>query len=540
MDLTKQFFKYVSQNIFGLLGTSCYILADTYFIAQAAGTDGVTLLNLCLPIYNFIFAIGSMIALGSATRYAIAKAQNDARGQRYFSNAILCAVLASIPWMLAGVFAPGALLRLMGGDVSIVALGIPYARIFLLFTPFFMCNYIVSAFVRNDGDPSLAMVATLSGSLFNVVFDYIFMFPLGLGLAGAALATAVSPIISIAICSRHFFKKENTLQFVRQMPSARLLGQSCQLGISGFVGELSSGVTTTVFNFLLLGLAGNVGVAAYGVVANFALVATAIFNGVAQGAQPLVSRCYGQNDHAGARKLLLLGSGTVLVLAAVLYRGVRPDRYLCKLVQQRKLGADGAVRPHRDADVLCGLFLCGLQHHGGGLSERREPPGGGFHHLHLPGHGSHRGLLAGAQRGVRDAGCMGGLPGLGTAHRAADPVSAAQKRERKSLNIHLLFPHGLLGRKPGLCGATGQCPPLCRGLAGFFFEDPAQVVRPGKAAQAGHHVQRVLPVQQQPLRGLDAHGGQVFARRHAYGGGKGAHQMAFGDAQPLAELLHAV
>lgn len=95
MDLTKQFFKYVSQNIFGLLGTSCYILADTYFIAQAAGTDGVTLLNLCLPIYNFIFAIGSMIALGSATRYAIAKAQNDARGQRYFSNAILCAVLAS-------------------------------------------------------------------------------------------------------------------------------------------------------------------------------------------------------------------------------------------------------------------------------------------------------------------------------------------------------------------------------------------------------------------------------------------------------------
>ena len=305
MDLTKQFFKYVSQNIFGLLGTSCYILADTYFIAQAAGTDGVTLLNLCLPIYNFIFAIGSMIALGSATRYAIAKAQNDARGQRYFSNAILCAVLASIPWMLAGAFVPGALLRLMGGDAGIVTLGIPYARIFLLFTPFFMCNYIVSAFVRNDGDPSLAMVATLSGSLFNVVFDYIFMFPLGLGLAGAALATAVSPIISIAICSRHFFKKENTLQFVRQLPSARLLGQSCQLGISGFVGELSSGVTTTVFNFLLLGLA-----------------ATAIFNGVAQGAQPLVSRCYGQNDHAGARKLLLLGSGTVLVLAAVLYAAV--------------------------------------------------------------------------------------------------------------------------------------------------------------------------------------------------------------------------
>ena len=207
----------------------------------------------------------------------------------------------------------------MGGDAGIVALGIPYARIFLLFTPFFMCNYIVSAFVRNDGAPSLAMVATLSGSLFNVVFDYIFMFPMGLGLAGAALATAVSPMLSIAICSRHFFQKDNTVQFVRQLPSAKLLGQSCQLGISGFVGEMSSGVTTTVFNFLLLGLAGNVAVAAYGVVANFALVATAIFNGVAQGAQPLVSRCYGHSDRPGARKLLILGSCTALAVAAVLY-----------------------------------------------------------------------------------------------------------------------------------------------------------------------------------------------------------------------------
>lgn len=319
MNLTKQFFKYVSQNIFGLLGTSCYILADTYFIAQAAGTDGVTLLNLCLPIYNLIFAFGSMIGLGAATRYAILRAQGDARAQRYFSNAIFCVCILAVPFMLVGIFRPDGLLRLMGGDADIVALGVNYARIFLMFTPFFMCNYVVASFVRNDGDPSLAMVATLSGSLFNVVFDYIFIFPMGLGLPGAALATAISPMLSIAVCSAHFIKKSNTITFVRKAPSVRLLAQSCQLGISGFVGELSSGVTTTVFNFLLLRLAGNVAVAAYGVVANFALVATAIFNGVAQGAQPLVSQCYGKNEMAGARKLLLLGCGTALGLAALLY-----------------------------------------------------------------------------------------------------------------------------------------------------------------------------------------------------------------------------
>ena len=142
MNLTKQFFKYVSQNIFGLLGTSCYILADTYFISQAAGTDGVTLLNLCLPIYNFIFAIGSMLGLGAATRYAILRAQGDERSERYFSNALLWALVFALPFMLAGIFCPEVLLRFMGGDAEIVALGVGYARIFLLFTPFFMCNYI--------------------------------------------------------------------------------------------------------------------------------------------------------------------------------------------------------------------------------------------------------------------------------------------------------------------------------------------------------------------------------------------------------------
>ena len=314
----KQFFRYVSQNILGMIGVSAYILADTFFIAQAQGADGIAALNLVLPVYSLIFALGAMLATGAATRFALERHEGK-HADGYLAEALAWTGILSVPFILLGIFSAEGIVRLLGGEPDIVTVGAPYTRIFLLFTPFFMCNYIVSAFVRNDGDPSLAMVATLSGSLFNVVFDYIFMFPMGLGLAGAALATAVAPIISIGICSRHFFKKENTVQFVRQLPSAKLLGQSCQLGISGFVGEMSSGVTTTVFNFLLLGLAGNVAVAAYGVIANFALVATAIFNGVAQGAQPLVSECYGRSDRAGAKKLLLLGSCTALVLAAVLY-----------------------------------------------------------------------------------------------------------------------------------------------------------------------------------------------------------------------------
>ncbi len=319
MNVTKQFVKYVSQNIFGMLGISCYIIADTFFIAKAAGADGITVLNLALPIYNLIFAIGSMVGVGAATRFAILRAQKEKQAEHYFSNAVSSVCLISIVFILAGIFIPDKILAVMGADKEIMRLGEGYTRIFLLFTPFFMLNYIVSAFVRNDNAPSLAMVGTMVGSLSNIVLDYLFMFPMGMGLAGAALATAASPIISMLICGMHFFNKKNTIRFVLRKPSIRLLKQSCNLGVPAFIGEMSSGVTTTVFNYLILGLAGNIGVAAYGVVANFSLIATAIFNGVSQGSQPLVSRYYGKGDKPSTKKLLGLGVGTAFVIAGIIY-----------------------------------------------------------------------------------------------------------------------------------------------------------------------------------------------------------------------------
>ena len=319
MSIKKQFAKYVSQNILGTLGVSCYIIADTFFISQAAGANGITVLNLALPIYNLIFAIGAMVGIGAATKFTILRAQQDDRSEYYFSNSIICLFMFSIVFVLLGLFAPGKVMQFMGADLEIMQLGIDYFRIFLLFTPFFMINYVFTAFVRNDNDPALAMVATVTSSLANVVFDYIFMFHLNMGLAGAALATAVSPIISILLCSLHFQRKTKTIRFVPKVPSFRRLGLSCQVGIPAFIAELSSGITTMVFNFLILAIAGNIGVAAYGVVANFALVAVAIFNGISQGSQPLISQYYGKGDEAAARKLLWLGVGTALGIAVILY-----------------------------------------------------------------------------------------------------------------------------------------------------------------------------------------------------------------------------
>lgn len=311
----RKFMKYVSQNIMGMIGVSAYVLADTFFISQSEGARGITALNLVLPLYSLIFAIGSMMGVGAATRFSIQRARKESNANDYFSNAIEFAVIFSVIFVALGALVPGRIIAFLGGDEEIVVVGTPYTRIFLLCTPFFMWNYIFGAFVRNDGNPSLAMAATLSSSVFNIIMDYVLMFPLKLGMTGAALATGLSPIVGITVAGIHFLSKKNTIHFHTICPDWKKLVQSCQLGISAFVGEISSGVTTVVFNFLILGLSGNDGVAAYGIIANVAIVATAIFNGVSQGSQPLFSDYYGRNEHGAIYKVLKLSVVTSFAIA---------------------------------------------------------------------------------------------------------------------------------------------------------------------------------------------------------------------------------
>ena len=323
MTIRRQFIRYVSLNMLGMLGMSLYILADTFFIAKAVGANGITALNLVLPLYNLIFAFGAMIGVGSAIRFAVERNHGIKEAEGYFFHALAWATVLSLVFVFAGIFFPGKIIHILGGDEQIVATGILYTRIFLMFAPFFMWNHIVSAFVRNDGDPSIAMFATLGSNLFNIVFDYVLMFPFGLSMAGAALATALSPIVSIFICMKHFRSSRNTILFKPVPLSIRKLFFSCQVGVSAFVGEISSGVITVAFNTIILGLSGNVGVAAYGVVANFSLVAVALFNGIAQGSQPLISRFYGQGDKNSLKTVIGLALKTALCVATVLLVSVQ-------------------------------------------------------------------------------------------------------------------------------------------------------------------------------------------------------------------------
>lgn len=121
----------------GMLGMSFYILADTFFISKAVGADGITALNLVLPLYNLIFAIGAMIGVGSAIRFVVARNKDDKSADGYFFHAIIWAVIISTVFIAAGALIPDKIISVLGGDETIVATGKQYTRIFMMFAPFF-------------------------------------------------------------------------------------------------------------------------------------------------------------------------------------------------------------------------------------------------------------------------------------------------------------------------------------------------------------------------------------------------------------------
>ena len=314
------FLKYVSLNILGQMAYSCYTLADTFFVSASLGTDGLTALNLAFPVFCLMNGTGLMIGMGGATNYAIAKSRGEAaKANQIFTNAVYMVICLAVLYVAAGLFWSDRLVTLLGADSRLFSPTNTYLKVMLLFAPAFLTNTLLQCFVRNDGQPSLSMAAMIIGSISNILLDYLFIFPLRLGILGAILATGLSPLISIGILSPYFVKKKNGFHFLKSAPNIQKVPVIIASGIPPFITELSSGIVMFLFNFIILKLEGNTGVAAFGVISVISLVVTAIYTGLSQGIQPLLSIHHGTGNKRGLRSTRKYALITELLLSCIIY-----------------------------------------------------------------------------------------------------------------------------------------------------------------------------------------------------------------------------
>lgn len=315
----KEFIVYTSLNVLSMIGLSCYILADTFFVAKRLGSDGLTALNIAIPVFNVIHGSGLMLGVGGAIRFNVRRSQGkNEEGDTAFTHSVVMALVLTAVYYIASIFFVAPISHWLGADADTAMMTQNYIRVLLFFSPAFMINNILQSYVRNDGNPQLAMAAMVSGSLSNILFDYIFMFIFNMDILGAAVATGFSPVVSMAVISPYIVKRKNNFRLIRCRFSPKLTNSILSGGLPSLVTEISSGAVIFVFNALILEMEGNIGVAAYGVIANLSLVVISIYTGIAQGIQPLASKYYAVGNN-NLRSILRYAVSAVSVLSVLIY-----------------------------------------------------------------------------------------------------------------------------------------------------------------------------------------------------------------------------
>lgn len=316
--ISKLFFRYLVPSICGTMVTSIYVLADTIIIGKGIGADAMAALNIALPVYNLFFGTGLLFGVGGSVMMSICRGHGEHRkGNAYFSLAFLLNVLACIIYMIICNTFTEEIARFLGAtDITL-----PYVMDYLPYItwslPVFAFSSFLQTFIRNDGAPKLAMTAVVSGGVFNVIFDYILVYPCQMGMAGAAIATVCGSILTVLILLTHFIGKHNHLHFCFSEIRSAFGADIFKSGFASFLIDFSSGIVIFFFNRQLLLYQGDLGVSVYGIISNTAIVVTSLSNGICQAAQPIISTNYGAGLTDRIDHVRRIGLRTAVLICAV-------------------------------------------------------------------------------------------------------------------------------------------------------------------------------------------------------------------------------
>lgn len=319
-DTKKLFFKYLLPSISATLVTSIYVLADTIMIGQGIGASGMAALNYILPVFTLFFGTGLLLGVGGAVLMSVSNGRGDKQmANTYFTSSAIWGAIIALLYMVLGSIFLEPIGYMLGSDASNIDLFTSYGRYLIGFAPVFVFSSLLQAFVRNDNAPKRAMVAVISGGVMNIILDYIFIFMFKMGMAGGAIATVIGSVTSVMILLTHFKSKQNTMHFVKIEEPLKVLASILHSGFPSFLIEIASGIVVLVFNLQLLKYVGENGVVVYSIIANTAIVAMSLFNGVSQGAQPIMATNYGAKRPERVVEVRKLAGITAIVIGVIIF-----------------------------------------------------------------------------------------------------------------------------------------------------------------------------------------------------------------------------
>lgn len=316
--------RFVLPSIVMMIFTSIYSVIDGLFVSNFVGKTSFASVNLIMPFIMILGAIGFMMGAGGSA--IVSKTLGEGKSQKaneYFSMIILATAIGGITLSLIGAIFMPSIARLLGAEGKMLENCVLYGRISMISLTAFMLQNVFQSFFVTAGKPQLGLAVMISAGFTNIVLDALFVAGFHWGVAGAASATVSSEMIGGLIPLLYFSRSsKSALHLTWAKPKRKILVKTCTNGSSEFLTNISSSLVNMLYNFQLMRIAGENGIAAYGVIMYVNFVFCALFLGYSLGCAPLVGYNYGAGNHSELQNLFkkslrLIGcAGIILCVCA--------------------------------------------------------------------------------------------------------------------------------------------------------------------------------------------------------------------------------
>lgn len=318
--------RFTLPSIIMMIFTSIYGVVDGLFVSNFVGKTPFAAINLIMPILIVLGALGFMIGTGGSAIVVKTLGEKDPeRANRYFSMLVYTTIAGGLILTAIGQLCLRPVAVLLGAQGEMLENCVLYGRIILLSLTAYMLQNVFQSFLITAEKAQLGLFITVLAGVTNMVLDCVFIVPLQWGLAGAAIATAISQVVGGIVPLVYFLRKNDSLlRLTKTKFEGRILLRTCTNGSSELMSNVSASIVTMLYNFQLMRFAGEDGIAAYGVVMYVNFIFAAIFIGYSIGAAPVVGYHYGAQNHPELKNLfrrslvLMAGFGVGMVVLAEL------------------------------------------------------------------------------------------------------------------------------------------------------------------------------------------------------------------------------
>ncbi|MFJ8260728.1 MATE family efflux transporter [Rummeliibacillus sp. NPDC094406] len=315
----KLFLSYLFPSLLGMVLMAINILVDGIFVSNGVGALALAGVNIAVPIFSILLSISLWIGIGGATLYSIEMGKNNVdKARSIFTQSVMMTVSIVSILVVLCLWKQEQIANLFGASPKVLPYVEDYLHVILLFGLVYVLENILSIFVRNDGNPKLAMIALITTSVLNIILNYIFIFKMNMGVKGAAYATALSTVVGLLVLLYHLINKKSNLKFTHLHFNMATCSEILKIGSPSFITEGSTAIVVIGYNIAFSHFVGEIGVSSYAIVNYLHAVFIMIFIGVGAAIQPIVSFNFGARLKERIKQVLNLGIKTGMIFGVLI------------------------------------------------------------------------------------------------------------------------------------------------------------------------------------------------------------------------------